>query len=394
MSTLDTRSVHAGEPDPRIEGAVTLPIFQTATYTHDDPESSPRYVRYNNTPNHEALHEKLASLTETESALVTASGMAAISSALLGILSAGDHLVAPRSLYGGTLDLFDDLLPRFEVDHTLVTDDSADAWAAAVQPNTKVLYAESIANPLLEVPDLKAMGRFAEAHDLVAVIDNTFASPVNLRPSTIGFDIVLHSGTKYLGGHSDLAAGVVAGPSDLLDTVRHTAKLLGGMLDPHACFLLHRSLKTVGVRVRQQNETAQAIAVALADHDAIDRIRYPGLPSHPDHERARRLLDGFGGMVSFELVEEANVDAFFDALSLPIRAPSLGGVETLITQPIHTSHKNVDPAVREDLGITERFVRLSVGLEGTEDLINDLTGALDASLDCHGDPNSDSKNQM
>lgn len=380
MSTLDTRSVHAGEPDPRIEGAVTLPIFQTATYTHDDPETSPRYVRYNNTPNHEALHEKLASLTETETALVTASGMAAISSALLGILNAGDHLVAPRGLYGGTLDLFDDLLPRFEVDHTLVTDDSADAWAAAVQPNTKVLYAESIANPLLEVPDLKAMGHFADAHNLVAVIDNTFASPVNLRPSTIGFDVVLHSGTKYLGGHSDLAAGVVAGPSDLLDTVRHTTKLLGGMLDPHACFLLHRSLKTLGVRVRQQNETAQAVAEALVDHDAIDRVRYPGLSSHPDHERAQSLLDGSGGMVSFDLVPQGNVDRFFDVLSLPIRAPSLGGVETLITQPIHTSHKNVDPAVREDLGITERFVRLSVGLEGTDDLVEDLMAALDEAV--------------
>jgi cystathionine gamma-synthase/cystathionine gamma-lyase/cystathionine beta-lyase len=380
MSTLDTRSVHAGEPDPRIEGAVTLPIFQTATYTHDDPETAPRYVRYNNTPNHEALHEKLASLTETESTLVTASGMAAISSALLAILNAGDHLVAPRSLYGGTLDLFDDLLPRFEVDHTLVTDDSPDAWAAAVQPNTKVLYAESIANPLLEVPDLEAMGRFADAHDLVAVIDNTFASPVNVRPATIGFDVVLHSGTKYLGGHSDLAAGVVAGPSDLLDAVRHTTKLLGGMLDPHACFLLHRSLKTLGVRVRQQNETAQAVAETLADHEAIDRVRYPGLASHPDHERAQSLLDGFGGMVSFTLGAEPDVDDFFDALSLPIRAPSLGGVETLITQPIHTSHKNVDPAVRDELGITDRFVRLSVGLEGAEDLTNDLTAALDTSL--------------
>ena len=380
MPTLDTRSVHAGEPDPRVEGAVTLPIFQTATYTHDDPEASPQYVRYNNSPNHEALHGKLSSLTQTESALVTASGMAAISSVLLSLLDAGDHLVAPRALYGGTLDLFDDLLPRFEIDHTLVADDSPDAWAAAVQPNTTVLYAESITNPLLEVPDLEAMGRFAETHDLVAVIDNTFGSPVNLCPATIGFDVVLHSATKYLGGHSDLAAGVVAGPNDLLDDVRHTTKLLGGMLDPHACFLLHRSLKTLGVRVRQQNETAQAIARALASHDAIDRVRYPGLPSHPDHERAQSLLDGSGGMVSFELVPEATVDAFFDALSLPIRAPSLGGVETLITQPIHTSHKNVDQAVREELGITERFVRLSVGLEGATDLVNDLTAALDTSL--------------
>ena len=380
MPSLDTRSIHAGEPDPRIEGAVTLPIFQTATYTHEDPEASPRYVRYNNSPNHEVLHEKLAALAQTESALVTASGMAAISSALLSLLGAGDHLVAPRGLYGGTLDLFDDLLPQFDIGHTLVAEDTPEAWAAAVRPNTTMLYAESIANPLLKVPDLAAMVDFADAHDLVAVIDNTFASPVNLRPAELGFDVVLHSATKYLGGHSDVAAGVVAGPDDLLDDVRHTTKLLGGMLDPHACFLLHRSLKTLGVRVRQQNDTAQAVAEALAAHDAIERVRYPGLSAHPDHDRARTLLDGFGGMVSFNLAPQAQVDVFFDALSLPIRAPSLGGVETLITQPIHTSHKNVDPAVRDELRITKRFVRLSVGLEGAEDLVDDITTALDASL--------------
>lgn len=381
MSSLDTRSVHAGEPNPRIEGAVTLPIFQTATYTHDDPEAPPRYVRYNNTPNHEALHDKLASLTQTDDALVTASGMAAISSALLSLLEAGDHLVAPRSLYGGTLDLFNDLLPPFDIEHTLVEDEGADAWTDAVQPNTKVLYVESVTNPLLEVPDLSALADFADAHDLVAVIDNTFASPVNVRPAELGFDVVLHSATKYLGGHSDLAAGVVAGPSDLLDAVRHTTKLLGGMLDPHACFLLQRSLKTLGVRVRQQNETAQAVAEAFAHHAAVERVRYPGLPSHPHHDRARTLLDGFGGMVSFDLTPPTSVDAFFESLSLPIRAPSLGGVETLITQPIHTSHKNVDPSVRDALGITERFVRLSVGLEGTDDLVDDLTAALNAGLD-------------
>lgn len=379
MYTLDTQSVHAGEPDPRIEGAVTLPIFQTATYTHDDPDEDLRYVRYSNSPSHEALHTKLASLADTEHALVTASGMAAISSALFSLLDAGDHLVAPQSLYGGTLDLFDDLLPRFEVTHSFLPEEGPEAWEEAVQPNTTVLYTESIANPLLEVPDLEAMVAFADAHDLVTVIDNTFASPVNLRPAEIGFDVVLHSATKYLGGHSDLAAGVVAGPTALLDRVRYTTKLLGGTLDPHTCFLLYRSLKTLGPRVRQQNATAQALAESLANHDAVERVRYPGLPSHPDHARARTLLDGYGGMVSFSLAPSSDVDAFFEGLSLPIRAPSLGGVESLITQPIYTSHKNVDPDRREELGITERFVRLSVGLEGTDDLVDDLTGALDAS---------------
>jgi cystathionine gamma-synthase/cystathionine gamma-lyase/cystathionine beta-lyase len=358
---------------------VSLPIFQTATYTHDGADDPVRYVRYSNSPNHEALHDKLASLEGTEAALVSSSGMAAISTTLLALLNAGDHLVAPRSLYGGTLDLFDDLLPRFEVDHSFLPEDDSEAWETALTSSTAVLYAESIANPLLNVSDLEAMADFADAHGLVSIIDNTFASPVNLRPAELGFDIVLHSGTKYLAGHSDLAAGVVAGPSNPLDEVGHTLKLLGGMLDPHACFLLHRSLKTLGVRVRQQNETAQAVAEALDAHKAVERVLYPGLPSHPSHDRAQALLDGYGGMISFELADTAALDTFFERLSLPIRAPSLGGVETLITQPIHTSHKNMDPEARAEMGITERFVRLSVGLEAPDDLTDDLTSALDAS---------------
>lgn len=380
MSTLDTRSVHAGEPDPRIEGAVTLPIFQTSTYTFGDRDDELRYVRYSNSPNHEALHRKLASIMETETALVTASGMAAISSALLSVLDSGDHLVAPRSLYGGTLDFFDDLLPRFNVTHSFLPAAEPSRWKSVLRPNTKVLYAESIANPRLEVPDLEAMVDFADRHDLLAVIDNTFASPVNLRPANLGFDVVLHSATKYLAGHSDLAAGVVGGPKERLSEIRVTTKMLGGMLDPHACFLLHRSLKTLGPRVREHNQNAGAVARALSDHPAISGVRYPGLSGHPNHDRASTLLDGFGGMVSFELTRSADVDVFFDALSLPIRAPSLGGVETLISQPVRTSHKNMDPEVRRELGITDRFVRLSVGIEGTEDLVDDLTTALDRSI--------------
>jgi len=379
MSTLDTKAIHDGEPDPRIEGAVSLPIFQTATYTHEDPDDPVRYVRYNNSPNHEALHEKLASLESTAAARVTASGMAAISSTLLSLLDAGDHVLSPRGLYGGTLDLFADLCPRFDIDHSVLPGSDPDRWAEAVTPSTEMLYAESITNPLLEVPDLEAMAAFADEHNLVAVIDSTFASPVNVRPAELGFDVVLHSGTKYLAGHSDLAAGVVAGPEDLLDRIGYTVKLLGGTLDPHACFLLHRSLKTLGVRVRQQNETARAAAETLAAHDAVAVVHYPGLTSHPDHDRAARLLDGFGGMVSFELADGSDAGAFFEALSLPIRAPSLGGVESLITQPIHTSHAGMNPGERQALGITERFVRLSVGLEGAEDLADDLSSALDAA---------------
>lgn len=378
MSTFDTRAVHDGEPEPRIEGAVSLPIFQTSTYAYDDPEEQARYLRYNNTPNHEALHQKLASLEGTEEALVTGSGMAAISSALLALLDGGNHLVAPQGLYGGTLDLFNNLLPRYDVGHTVLGTDPAE-WTEALTSSTSVLYAESITNPLLEVPALEAMAQFADEHDLVSVIDSTFASPVNVRPAELGFDVVLHSGTKYLGGHSDLSAGVVAGPTDLVDRIEATQTLLGGTLDPHACFLLQRSLKTLGVRVRQQNETAQHLAEALDSHAAVDRVLYPGLPSHPSHERARTLLDGYGGMVSIVVEATVDVERFFEALSLPARASSLGGVETLITQPVHTSHAGMDPAVRKELGITDRLVRLSVGLEGADDLIEDLTTALGAA---------------
>jgi cystathionine gamma-synthase/cystathionine gamma-lyase/cystathionine beta-lyase len=378
MSSFDTRALHDGEPSPPIEGAVSLPIFQTATYTHASDEPL-RYVRLNNSPNHEALHKKLASLTDSEQALVTASGMAAISSTLLTLLDTGDHLITPKTLYGGTLELFDTLLPRLGIEHTVLPEGDPGTWSDALTDDTTVLYAESITNPLLAVPDLHAMASFADAYDLTAVIDNTFASPVNLRPATLGFDVVLHSATKYLGGHSDVAAGVVAGPSSLVDEVNHTLTLTGGTLDPHACFLLHRSLKTLGVRMRQHNATAASVAAALAEHEAVDALYYPGHPSHPHHERAQELLGGAGGMVSFELDAEASPEAFLSALSLPVRAPSLGGVESLVTQPVHTSHRSMEPDERRAHGITERLIRLSVGLEAPDDLVRDLTAALDAS---------------
>lgn len=356
-----------------------MPVFQSATFAFDGPENV-RYARYNNTPNHEALHEKLTSVLGTEAALVTASGMASISSALLGLLEAGDHVVAQPGLYGGTLSFLGDLAPRFDINHSFLPDgETPEAWAQAVRPESRMLYVESITNPTMDVGDLEAMVAFAEAHDLVSVIDNTFASPVNVRPAELGFDVVLHSATKYLGGHSDLVAGVVGGTEDHLVPIQGTAKLLGGTLDPHACFLLHRSLKTLAARVREHNRNAQALAEVLAGHDAVAAVRYPGLPGHPSHERADRLFDGFGGMLSFDLAPEADVDAFLEALSLPVIAPSLGGVETLISQPLYTSHASVDPETREDLGITERFLRVSVGIEGADDLVADVTQALSAA---------------
>jgi cystathionine beta-lyase/cystathionine gamma-synthase len=377
---LDTQLVHAGEPDPRYGGAITMPVFQSSTFEcggqgrYDDV----RYLRLSNSPNHHALHQKLAAIEGGEAALVTASGMAAISAALLTVLRPGDHLLAQRTLYGGTHDLVTETLTRWGVHHDFVDAEDPSSWAAALRPTTRAIYVEALTNPLLELADLPAVARFARDRGLVSLIDATFATPVLLRPIELGFDLVLHSATKYLNGHSDLVAGAVIGRARLVEDVRHTLNLLGGSLDPHACFLLHRGLKTLGVRVRQQCGTALAVARALHEQPRVTRVYYPGLPSHPGHARAKALLHGgFGGMLSFDLEGGvAAAERLFSRLRLPINAPSLGGPETLVTRPALTSHAGLDPEVRRGLGIGDGLVRMSVGLEDPDDLLADLQQAL------------------
>ncbi len=378
--TLDTRLVHAGEPDPRVEGAVAMPIFQSSTFESKGEGSydEVRYLRLNNSPNHIALHQKLAAIEEGEAALVTSSGMAAISTTLLALLRPGDHLLAQRTLYGGTHDLLTEYLAAWGVEHTFIDGTDASSWAQALRPTTRAIYVEALTNPLLEVADLRAVADFGRTHQLVSMVDATFASPVLLRPLSLGFDLVLHSATKYLNGHSDIVAGAVVGSAERVTAVRHTLNLLGGSLDPHACFLLQRGLKTLGVRMRRQCDTALAVARALDEHPAVQRVIYPGLPSHPSHERAAALLDGgFGAMLCLELpggVEAA--ERFVSRLHYPIDAPSLGGPETLVTRPALTSHVGLDPDVRRGLGIGDGLVRMSVGLEDPADLIADLRQAL------------------
>lgn len=377
---LDTRLVHAGEPKPRVSGAVSLPIFQSSTFEYGGATSydDVRYLRLNNGPNHEALHQKLAALEEGEAALVTSSGMAAISTSMLTLLRPGDHVLAQGTLYGGTYDLLTKHLARWGVEHTLIDADDPSSWSAALRPTTRVLYMEALTNPLLELADLPAAAAFAREHDLVSLIDATFVSPVLLRPLSLGFDLVLHSASKYLNGHSDLVAGAIIGARAHIDAIRHTLNLLGGTLDPHACFLLQRGLKTLGVRMRQQCATALLVARALERHDAVQTIHYPGLPEHPDHARAKQLLyDGFGAMLSFELHGGiATVERFLSRLRLPINAPSLGGPETLITRPSQTSHVSLDPEVRRGLGIGDGLLRMSIGLEDPHDLVADIEQAL------------------
>jgi cystathionine beta-lyase/cystathionine gamma-synthase len=378
-SHIETKLIHAGEPSPRIDGAVTMPIFQTAMFESAGEKSyhEIRYLRLNNTPNHVALHAKLAALENAEAALVTSSGMAAISTALLALLSNGDHFLAQNCLYGGTHDLVTKDLVGYGITHSFVDGSKPDTWEAALRPNTKLMYVESIANPLLDVPDLEAVVAFAKRHGLITLIDNTFASPVNFRPAEVGFDLSLHSATKYLNGHSDLVAGAVIGRADLVTRVTHRLNHLGGTLDPHACFLLHRGLKTLALRVGYQNRSALAIASFLEGHKAVRKVVYPGLASHPQHEIARRMFDGFGGMLSFEVgggVEAA--ERFMARTTLPVVAPSLGGIETLLTRPATTSHSGLSAAERERIGIRDGLIRVSVGIEHTDDLIADFGQAL------------------
>ena len=376
---IDTKLVHAGEPEPRILGAVAMPIFQSAMfeYAGETDYHDLKYIRLNNTPNHVALHAKLAALENAEAALVTASGMAAISTALLTALSSGDHLLAQDCLYGGTHDLLTRDFADFGLTYDFIDGDDPDSWKRKLRPSTKAIYVETISNPLMQVADLAAVAQFAKDHGLASLIDNTFASPMNFRPPEWGFDLSLHSCTKYLNGHSDIVAGAVIGNAQWVERVKRKLDHLGGSLDPHACFLLHRGMKTLAVRVRHQNQSALRIAQFLAKHPRVSQVNYPGLESHPGHRRACEWFNGFGGMLSFELkggVEAAQ--AFMKKAQLPLLAPSLGGVETLLTRPATTSHSGMSPEDRRRVGITDGLIRVSVGIEATEELIEDFEQAL------------------
>lgn len=378
---IETQLIHAGTPQPRIQGAVALPIFQSANfeYTGESRYEDLKYIRLNNTPNHIALHQVLSALENAPAALVAASGMAIISTTLLTVLAAGDHVLAQECLYGGTHHLLTTDLPRFGIACSFIDADAPDSWAAALRPNTKAIYVEAMTNPLLEVADLRAVVRFAREHNLVSIIDSTFASPINYRPIEAGFDLALHSATKYLNGHSDIVGGAVVGGSEAIERITHKMNHLGGSMDPHAAFLLYRGLKTLALRVRQQNHSALEIAKFLAGHPAVAQVNYAGLESHRRHQRARELFAGFGGVLSFELKGSTErAEQFMHRTQIPIVAPSLGGVETLLTRPAVTSHAGMSSESRHRLGISDHLIRMSVGIEATEELIEDFSQALEA----------------
>jgi cystathionine beta-lyase/cystathionine gamma-synthase len=377
--SMETLVVHGGERRPGPEGSVVFPIYQGTVYSVEPGTDyhDISYIRLSSTPSQRYLHDKLAALEGAEAAVATASGMAALTTTLLSILRAGDHLLASDCLYGGTHDFLTHHAADLGWSHTFVDSSRPETWAGARTPQTKVFLLETITNPLMRVGRLREIAEFARREGVLTVIDNTFASPVNFRPLAAGFDLVVHSATKYLGGHSDLVGGAVMGRAELIDRVRHALNHYGGSLDPNSGFLLARGVKTLALRVRAQNDNATGLAGFLADHPGVAAVNYPGLASHPDHAHAAALLSGFGGMLSLRLRGgEAAAQTLLDTVRLPYVAPSLGGVETLITLPATTSHAGMRPEDRERLGITADLIRVSCGIEGTQDLINDFDQAL------------------
>jgi cystathionine beta-lyase/cystathionine gamma-synthase len=379
--TLATNVLHAGRPRPNIEGAVITPVFQSANYLmgQESEYGQVRYIRLNNSPNHLTLHARLAAIESTEAALVTSSGMAAITSTIFAFAKSGDHVIAHESLYGGAQTWFQQDAPRFGISYTPVDATRSEGWEAALRPNTRIFYVEGITNPMMQVLDLESVTRFARQHGLLTVIDNTFPSPVNFRPAEMGLDVVVHSATKYLNGHSDIVAGVVASSKERIESIVHVVNHMGGSLDPHACFLLERGLKTLELRVERQNDNALTLARALSEHPKVRRVHYPGLETDPGYARARKMFRGFGGMLSFYTHTAEQAARFLEGLRIPIHAASLGGVESLVVRPSRSSHLGLAPEERQKLGVTDELIRVSVGIESAEELVADFRQALDAA---------------
>ncbi|MCC6414376.1 MAG: PLP-dependent transferase [Opitutaceae bacterium] len=370
----DTLCIHAGTHlDPATGGACS-PIFPSTAFAYPNATGENIYPRYYNVPNQRVVARKLAALEQGEDALVFGSGMAAISTLLLTFLKPGDHAVFQADLYGGTQHFVTRELRAFGVEATFARDEAA--IAAAARPTTRLIYIESPSNPLLRCFDIAAVAKLGRARGVLTVIDNTFATPINQNPIALGFDVVVHSATKYLNGHSDLNAGVVVASAEIIRRLAEGAINHGGMLDAHACAQLERGLKTLALRMQRHNENAGRIARFLQEHPAVVRVNYPGLATHPSHAVAAAQMRGFGGMLSFELADPGRVDQLLTRLRVIFPALSLGGVESLICIPSRTSHRTLTLAERQQAGISEGLVRLSVGVEDGRDLQQDLAQAL------------------
>ena len=371
-----TQCVHAGTITDTIGAGVNSPIFtSTATEFLDREENT--YPRYFNVPNQQAIVAKICALEKGEAGLVLSSGMAAISTAFTALLNPGDHVVLQDQIYGGTYHFILSQLQKLGVSYSLVAGSSVEGFENAIQPHTKLLYFETPSNPLLRIYDVAGISELATHHGIISMVDNTFASPINQNPITLGTDIVMHSGTKYLSGHSDLCFGTLITSDKLQQTIAKTAVDWGSSVNALTCYQIERSLKTLSIRVQRQNQNAQYLAGKLYQTAGIKLVHYPGLESHPGHQLAKVQMTGFGGMVSFELSEEGDAVAFCKRLKLIKPALSLGGLESIVSIPCLTSHIKISPEERQAAGISDNLIRLSVGIEAVEDLEKDLLEALD-----------------
>lgn len=374
----ETLAVHWGNKPDAASGGVNTPVHTSTSYYFKSGDVL-QYPRYNNTPNLLAVAEKIAALENTESCLVFGSGMAAISTALLGLLSAGDHVVFQNDIYGGTRKFIESEFHRRGLTYTFVSDYSGESFRAACKKETKIIYVESPSNPLLQIIDLTMIAGLAKELGLISFTDSTMASPVNQKPAELGIDVVIHSGSKYLGGHSDILCGAVCSSIKIMEKISLTAGLYGGTMDANSAYLLERSLKSLFVRVERHNTNALFVAEAMSKIPAVKNVYYPGLPSHPHHQLAKKQMSGgYGGVLSFDLVSEDDtaVERFFDSLKMVSPALSFGGVESLITSPAKSSHHNLSKAEQLKSGITPTLMRLSCGIEHPEDILNDITEAL------------------
>jgi len=373
---INTICTHIGEvEDKQFKGAIS-PLYMSSSYAYEDVDIK-RYPRYFNTPNQEALCKKIAMLEKSESGLIFGSGMAAVSTAMLAFLHKGDHVLLPQTLYGGTYNFVVEEFGKFGIEYSFAEGFSEDDFSEKIQKNTKVIFVETPSNPLMRITDLEMISRLAKKHGIVTMIDNTFASPVNQTPADFGIDIMIHSATKYMGGHSDILAGAVAASEDHIKTIWNLAKNLGGSLSDYTVWLLERSMKTMVLRVKAQNKNAKKMAKWLEKHPLVEKVYYPGLKNHPDHELAKKQMNGYSGMLSFEIKESLDVDGFLKNLKIIKPSMSLAGVESTILSPAKTSHALLSADERKRQNISEGLLRLSVGIEEVEDIIADMEGAFE-----------------
>lgn len=372
---LNTICAHVGEiKDKQFKGAVS-PIYLSSSYEFLDVDIK-RYPRYFNTPNQEYLSKKIAALEGKEMAMIFGSGMAAISHMFLAFLKAGDHIVVQNTIYGGTSNFIREEFPKLNIEFTFTNGYSISDFEAAIKPNTKLIHIETPSNPLLTITDIKAVADLGKKEGIITSIDNTFASSINQTPGDFGVDLIMHSATKYFGGHSDICAGAVAGSKEHMDKIWNVSKNLGGSLSDFTVWMLERSMKTMGLRVEKQTKNAYKMAKWLEKNDAVKNVFYPGLKNHPEHKLAKSQMHGFGAMLSFELKDDLDSVKFQKALKLIKASMSLAGVESTVLSPAQTSHSLLSQEERDAIGITDGLIRFSVGIESVKDLKNDINQAL------------------